>query len=164
MKYEANVKYSERLVKQAVFAYWKKSVGYALPAVIIFMALLAGYLIYAGNYSWLTGLVLSSVGIGAICIFALFVVHYLNSMKKLKEMAIPEAILTAETKSFTVTTSKASSTIQWSIIQEVWCYEGFWLLLFSKAQFMTIPLENIPEEMKSFLINKVEEAGGKVVC
>jgi hypothetical protein len=44
----------------------------------------------------------------------------------------------------------------------VWRFESYWLLLFSKAHFATIPLEGISEQMRVYVLERVKCAGGKI--
>jgi hypothetical protein len=52
--------------------------------------------------------------------------------------------------------------LKWEAIKDVWGFEGFWLLLFSKAHFVTIPLEDVSSEMRLLVIEKVKQSGGSV--
>ena len=163
MKYEISLKYSKKLVQQAVIAYWKKSIGLPLPIVCILMTIFGGYLLFKGSHSLLAVAILTSTAIGFAIILSAYIVHYKNSMNKLNKMGIPEAILIAEDDCFTITTSKSSSINQWSVVKEAWCYDDFWLLLFSKAHFITIPLDNMPSEAKLYIIKQIKDAGGRIV-
>jgi hypothetical protein len=44
----------------------------------------------------------------------------------------------------------------------VWKLKSCWLLLFSKAHFMTFPLANVSEEMRTFILQRIAANGGKV--
>jgi hypothetical protein len=89
-------------------------------------------------------------------------VHYRNSMGKLRDMKEPLATFVAEEESFTLASDHGSSTLKWEAIKEVWGFDGFWLLLFSKAHFATIPLEGLTDEMRAYVLEKVKQGGGKV--
>ena len=55
-----------------------------------------------------------------------------------------------------------TTTFNWSTIKEIWQFDDFWLLLFSRAQFATLPTACLPAEMRDFIAEKVRSAGGKV--
>jgi hypothetical protein len=87
-------------------------------------------------------------------------VHYRNSMAKFRDMKEPVATFLADEDSFTLTSDYGSSTLKWKAIKEVWEFEGFWLLLFSKANFATIPLDGVSDEMRSYVLERVKRNGG----
>ena len=89
-------------------------------------------------------------------------VHYRNSMAKFRDMKEPVATFVADEASFTLASDHGSSTLKWEAIKEVWGFEGFWLLLFSKAHFATIPLEGLSTEMRAYILEKVKRGGGSV--
>jgi hypothetical protein len=42
--------------------------------------------------------------------------------------------------------------MRWSTVKEIWRFPDFWLLLFSKAQFATIPAQCVPMAMQDFVL------------
>jgi hypothetical protein len=44
----------------------------------------------------------------------------------------------------------------------VWRFPTHWVLLFSKAHFFTFPLAGVSQEMQTFVIERIQGAGGKV--
>lgn len=132
-----------------------------IVSVVVMSALLA-WRLAEGDKSWRVGLLAAVVGLGIIMPLAVFLVHYKNSMSKFREMASPMATLVAEESSFTLSSDRGTSTLRWDAIKEVWRFETYWLLLFSKAHFATLPLEGISEQMRSYLLERVRTAGGKI--
>ncbi|KQZ30488.1 hypothetical protein [Duganella sp. Root1480D1] len=91
MSHQAILTYDKQLLRRAVLAYWRRSVGVRLPLALSVVAIAFAWLLAEG------------------------------------------------------------------------CYSGFWLLLFSKAQFITLPLETVSQEMQAFVLKSVQASGGKVV-
>ncbi len=56
-----------------------------------------------------------------------------------------------------------TTTFNWSVVKELWKFKDCWLILYSKAQFNTLPLADIPQEMRTFVELKIRSAGGKVI-
>ena len=77
-------------------------------------------------------------------------------------MKTPEARLAVAEAGLTVTSDLARSEIPWSTVTGVWRFHDFWLLVFSQSQFITIPLEAVPLDVRSRIMASVEKAGGKV--
>ena len=105
----------------------------------------------------------TTLAISVAFLIGVYLVHYRNSINKFKEMGRPQATFVAEESSFTLTSGIGSSTMRWSSVIEVWRFPGFWLLLFSKAQFVTLPLADMPIEMQDFTLQQIKSAGGKIV-
>ncbi|GAD03410.1 hypothetical protein AALB_3490 [Agarivorans albus MKT 106] len=78
-------------------------------------------------------------------------------------MGKPEATLELESYRFRVASGAGSSEIEWSLIKQVWKFDGLWLLFFSAGEFMTLPTENISGENLEFILTRLEEVGAKVV-
>ncbi|MFC4310355.1 YcxB family protein [Steroidobacter flavus] len=162
MEHQAKLQYDASLLREALFGFWWRAItGRLLLALVVCIASFA-YFWANGDRSWIVGafgaLLLFSVGM----IVAVYFVHSANMNRKLKDMGTPEAIFTASETSFSVVSGAGSSTIPWSSITDVWKLERCWLLLFSKAQFITVPLADVPEEMRAFILQRISAAGGKV--
>ncbi|MFZ4732759.1 MAG: YcxB family protein [Pirellulales bacterium] len=57
---------------------------------------------------------------------------------------------------------QAGHEIPWSTVTAVWRFPTFWLLVFSQSQFITIPLESLPLDVRSRIEASVEKAVGMV--
>lgn len=162
MMHEATLVYTEVLLKEAVFGFWRRTVG---VGIFIAAALVCAYLVYAlgvGSPSWVEGALGAVVVLAMLMPMALYLVHYRKSFRKFRAMREPRALMRAEDSSLTVSSDAGSSTIPWSRVSEVWRFPGFWLLLFSKAEFMTVPTVGVSAEMQTFILQKVQASGGKL--
>lgn len=162
MHYQTTLVYTEPLLRQAVFAFWRRTVGVGFLLALLFLACAFAFLVWQGNRSWFVGalgaIVVAGFGIAA----AIYFVHIRNSLARFRAMGASEATLVLEDSSFTVSTGLGSSTLQWSAVKEVWQFPSFWLLLFSRAQFLTLPLASVPADAQEFILSQVAAAGGKV--
>jgi len=160
--HSATLKYDEHLVNRAVRSYWRRSLG---VGVLIAVPLLCVFLVMRiadGDRSWYVGLLAGAVLIGIAMPILVYWVHYRNSMAKFRDMKVPVATFVADEDSFTLASDHGSSTLKWEAIKEIWGFEGFWLLLFSKAHFATIPLEGLSDEMRTYVVERVKRSGGSV--
>ncbi len=162
MPHHATLTYNEPLLRRAVLAFWRRTIGVAFPLVTAVLAASLIYYLLQGNSSWFTGVLATVLFFSIICMPTLYFVHYRNVLTKFRNMGAPQASFLAEETSFTVASDLGSSTLKWSAIVEVWCFDEFWLLLFSKAQFMTLPLSSLSPEMKAFILQQIQASGGKV--
>jgi hypothetical protein len=163
MRHAATLRYDERLVSRAVLRFWLRSMSWpTLVGVAIVVAALTTRLA-VGDRSWVVGLLGGIALLGVVLPAAVYVIHYRNSMAKLRELGNPVATLLVEESSFTLSSDAGASTLKWSAVTELWRFDTFWLLLFSKAHFATIPLEGVSAEMQSYIAGRVDATGGKVL-
>jgi preprotein translocase subunit YajC len=155
--------YTEPLLKQAVFAFWRRTVGTGFFVVLVLIACSFIFLLWRGDRSWLVG------AIGAIIVFALllaalvYFIHLRNTLRKFRAMGTLTATLEIDDATFTVSSPLGNTTLSWSAVTELWCFPTFWLLLFSKAQFITIPLVSVSNQTQDAMLNLVSKVGGKIV-
>jgi hypothetical protein len=132
-----------------------------LVALAFLIGMLA-FLLFDGDRSWRVGALAVAVIFGTAFVVAIYVVHYRNAVRKFKDMGSPQATIKASESSFTVTSGAGSSTLPWSSVTEVWQFKNVWLLLFSKAQFITLPLSCVSPEFREFVVQRVSSTGGKI--
>jgi drug/metabolite transporter (DMT)-like permease len=162
MSHEATLIYSEALLRQAVFAFWRRSVGVGFLAALLVAVLGLVVLVAQGMASWLVGTIAAVLVLGIGFAAAVYVVHYRNSLRKFRQMDKPQATFRADESSFTIVSDIGPSTLQWSAVKELWQFPSVWLLLYSKAQFTTLPLACLSPETQAYIVQRVRESGGKV--
>ena len=163
MSYHATLFFSEPLVRQAAQAFWRRTVGIGFPFALAVMAAWLAALLWQGVTTWLVGALAMVLGFSVVILVLIYVVHYRNGLRKFREMGPPRASFQAEDATFTITSGLGSATLSWSSVREVWRFDQFWLLLFSKGQFSTLPLACVPAEMQTFIQQRVQATGGKIV-
>jgi hypothetical protein len=164
MTRHATLKYSESLVVQAVRAYWRRSVG---SMTLLAAAAIVGLFIWSllrGDRSWLMGLLAGATLLVVALPLAVYLTHYRNSLGKFRSMRSPQAAFSADDETFTISSDQGTVTLPWSSIQELWCFASFWLLLFSRAQFATFPLDGVPVELREFVLLRAKTAGAKIAA
>jgi hypothetical protein len=162
MQHRTTLRYTEQLVSQAVRLYWRKTVGFGLPVAVALIIAFLTWRLVDGDRSWIVGASAAVGLLGVLMPVAVYVVHYRNSMGKFREMSQPVAELVADQDTITMSSDRGSSSLKWELVKEVWRFETVWLLLFSKAQFMTLPLADLPGPMQAFILERVKSFGGKI--
>jgi drug/metabolite transporter (DMT)-like permease len=162
MSHEATLIYSETLLRQAVFAFWRRSVGVGFIVALLVGALGLIVLIAQGVASWLAGALAAVLVLGIGFAAAVYFVHYRKSLRKFRQMDKPQATFRADESSFTMSSDIGATTLQWSAVKELWQFPGVWLLLYSKAQFSTLPLACLSPETQAYIVQRVRASGGKV--
>ena len=162
MPHEATLIYSTTLLRQAVFAFWRRSVGVGFFVALLIAALGLVVLVALGQSSWIIGGLGAVLALGTAFPIVVYVVHYRRSLQKFHQMDNPQAMFRAEESSFTMVSDIGTTTLQWSAVKELWQFSNVWLLLYSKAQFTTLPLACLPPETQAYIVHCVRAAGGKV--
>jgi hypothetical protein len=162
MSHEATLIYSEALLRHAVFSFWRRSVGVGFIVALLVGALGLGVLVAQGVASWLVGTFAAVLVLGIAFATVVYVVHYRNSLRKFRQMDKPRATFRADESSFTLSSDIGTTTLQWSAVKELWQFPSVWLLLYSKAQFSTLPLACLSPETQAYIVQRVRASGGKV--
>ncbi len=162
MSHTVVLTYNAAIIRDAVFCFWHRTVGWGFIIALIGMVISLVVLLLSGDRSWLVGVNASALIIGIGFAVTLYLVHYRSSMAKFQGLSSGQATLAVTDGTLSLSSELGSSTLPWSAVKEVWQFEGVWLLLFSKAQFVTLPVPALSAEVQSFVLQKVRAAGGKV--
>ena len=162
MQQQATLIYSEPLLRKAVSVFWRRTVGLSFLFALLFTASSLAVLIWYGDRAWLVGVVGAILFLAIALALLVYFVHRHNALAKFRAMGAPTASLTIDHASLTMTSELGSTTLPWSSVKEIWQYPSFWLLFFSKGQFVTLPLASVPAEMRAFILGRVSATGGKV--
>lgn len=154
--------YSEKMVREAVKLYWYRQTGIAFPVSTLLLATYVSYLFISGNHSWYVGVLGTIALIAIILIPSFYFIHLNRSLNHLKEMKEPEAYLELTDKRLIMYSDLGRSEIVWATIKKVWCFNNILLLVFPAGEFVSLPLGNMPDEAKDYLISKAKENGADI--
>lgn len=157
------LRYTESMLRQAVFFFWRRKVGLVLPTALVVTAASLSMLFLAGRREWWMAVwALLLTGVASIIPLLYFVQRH-NVLGKFWAMREPVATMTLDEGTFTVSSDLGSATMPWSGIREVWRQPAFWLVFLSESQFVTLPLASMPSDAQAFLIERATQAGARVV-
>lgn len=159
----ATLHYSEALVRSAVVAFWWRTVGWKFVVAFLALAGALGYLVLAGDRSWLVGALGAVLGLALALVVTIYVVHLRGSLQRFRRMTTKEASLTADSDKLVLASDVGTSELRWAAVCDVWRFERFWLLFFSRAQFVTLPVADLDGHAQEFIAERVRIHGGKVV-
>ena len=157
---ETKLHYSEPLLREAVRSFFFRAVirGFG-PLFFVACGLLVvclAYLLWSGDRSWTVGAFAAGLAFVGILFLVIYLAHYRNTIGRFRQMRSPEATLSYDDERFTLTSELGSATMPWSSITEVWRFPRFWLLLFSRSQFVTLPLDALDDSTKDFITQKTK--------
>lgn len=163
MAYRATFIYDRALLSNAVFHFCRRALGVRFVVAFSITVLAWGSTLISGGTSWVSGFCAAAVLMAAVFSVAIYVIHYRNALAKLAQMGEPRALFIADTESFSMSSGAGQATLPWSSVTELWAFDTVWLLLFSKAQFVTLPLACMSNDMRAFIAERVKSAGGRIV-
>ena len=157
---ETKLRYSEPLLREAVRCFVLRVVIRQLGGVFLVLVALViacvAFLISRHDRSWTVGFLIATVLFIGVFIASVFVAHLRNTIGRFRQMRTPEATLGYDEQQISLTSELGSATMPWSVITEVWRYPRFWLLLFSRSQFVTLPLDCLDEHARAFITRKTD--------
>jgi YcxB-like protein len=162
MSHEVILHYDEHLLRQAVLRFWWRIIGVRFIIALIVMGACLAWLVSHGDRSWFVGVVATVLALAVAFIVAIYFVHYRSAMRRFKNMGEPEGTLTVSETSLTLSSGAGSSTFVWSAVTELWQFPAFWLMFFSKSQFITLPLADFTPEAKAFVLERLKASGAKI--
>lgn len=150
--------YNQEIVRAAVFHFWLKTVGIMhLVIALVVLPIGLGVLLHSGDKSWLVGAFSTLFFLYLVLIAAIYIIHYRQTLGKLQAMGNTEATFIADDTNFTISSTAGSSTLPWSAIKEIWPFKEFWILLFSKSQFMIFPLAGVSQEVRDYIYERIKD-------
>ncbi len=162
MIHRATLTYTPALVRQSVWAFWRRTVGITLSITQLLLTAYLVVVIREGNMGWLVGVFGTLVALGYAYLVALFVVRWRVGMVSLKAMGSTEATLEFNEEGFSLRSGAGQMGLPWRSVREVWRYPGYWMLLLSPSQYLTLPLDTVPESVQEAILSCVREHGGKL--
>lgn len=154
--------YTEPLVRRGVRRFSARSIGWAYPIAVLLLASSFAFGLARGNRSWTSGL------LGAVLGYSILVPLQFHRKQRAAALADFQSLdgkpiaFGGNEESFSLQSPAGSAEHPWRAISEVWWYEDFWLLVFSKGNFMTFPLDGVPALDQAFLLERVKAHGGKI--
>jgi YcxB-like protein len=157
---EIKLRYSEPLLREAVRAFVFRTIirGFGLRFFVAcaMVGCCIAYLLAHGDRSWVVGALASTLLFVGVFFLIIYRAHYCNTVGRYRQMRVPEASLAYTEEQFTLTSEMGSATLPWSAITEVWRYPRFWLILFSRSQFSTLPIDCLDAETRAFITRKTQ--------
>ncbi len=146
--------YTEPLIRRAVHAFWWRTTGWMFFLAIALLAGAVGVGLYAGERSWWIGVMGTVLGIGSLLAATIYLVHLRGSLARFRRMENPIGTLELDEERFRVSSDVGMSEMNWNAITEIWCYPEFWLVFFSRAQFVTLPTAEFDASSREFFLAK----------
>ncbi|HZC81526.1 MAG TPA: hypothetical protein VE222_07355, partial [Nitrospiraceae bacterium] len=84
MSHEATLIYSESLLREAVFGFWRRSIGTGFILMLVVLAVVLGVLVVLGAPLWIIVTLAVLLVLAAAVAVALYIGYYRNSLRKFR--------------------------------------------------------------------------------
>ena len=116
---------------------------------------------FTGKWFWTVIVLMIVLTIVSLLLAALYFAHKKHTVDELRKMVEPTARIRVDENSFSITSELGARELNWNASPDLWKFDDFWLLFFSKADFVLLPLASIPIEMRRFISKQVQCADRK---
>lgn len=153
--------YTEPLVRRAVRRFCGRTIGWVYPVMVLVLLACFVLRLVEGDRSWITGVFGVVLGFAFLVPAVLYRNQLAAALFKFRALEGEPVAFGGTEASFSVQSPAGSAELPWRSIVAVWRFDDFWLLIFSKAHFVTFPLDGVPAEAQAFLLERVKAHGGK---
>ena len=159
-RFRFSVAYEPAAMKAAVRAYVFRAFtvdhNWVSTAAITAVVVCAGFLLFARDFGFVTGLFAGLVVALVILVVTVGWAHWRGMKAKLARMKEPHTVFVLSDEAVEVTTDQGSGRFAWETIHQIWKFKRVWLLMFDLNRFVTLPLADAPTEALRFLDEKVQ--------
>jgi hypothetical protein len=153
--------YSRNAVNEAVVAFWKRRNLHKreliLSALLLLGLIVLAYLRREERSNW-------GIALLTLCIFSFWLLRIgeffwfrrkkLNAWRSLENGTVK---VTVDDNGFTFTSAMGESQMAWREVKAISKLARIWLIVWSDFEFSFLPVEQISEEMKSFIAARVRD-------
>jgi hypothetical protein len=161
MNYQFTIQFSAEHIKYACSKYFVRFVGIVFPVACLVVAGFAVIGVVSEKSGLLSGFLLAIAlsGLGII------VAAYFQGRK----YALSQFRKTGNTVNYELSdeffkakSEMGSIELKWDSFKALWIFQKVWLLVFDKNGYLTLPADQISNEVKEFLKQTIVSVGGKV--
>src|SRR5437867_5663296 len=160
MEHRAHVVYDRDIIAEAARRYAVRSIRWdGFAAFFVLLGVLA-YLIANGDRSWVVGFLATVVLLMPIAGATIYVVPYRRSLASFERMSSKTADFSFAETGLRMSSDLGQQEFLWQLVDRVWTYPRVWLLFVGGA-YMTLPIGNLDEETKRFILEQIKHLGGR---
>jgi formate hydrogenlyase subunit 3/multisubunit Na+/H+ antiporter MnhD subunit len=162
MTTQFTIKFTEEHIKYAVRGFFTRYVGIGLPIMFSFLAAVLVQQFFTDQTDWLFGLLLALLVMGVGVFVAAYFQRLGYALRQLKKMGDCAVHYEFTDERIKAVSSLGSTEVKWEVFKALWIFPRVWLLMFDKASYLTFPSDQLSEETKNILKQKVAAVGGKI--
>jgi hypothetical protein len=130
--------------------------------MFLLLAVVLAQPIFTGQTDWLFGSLLVVLVMGVGIFVAAYFQRLSHAIAQLKMMG--DGMVHYEITNDRIKASSAlgSTEVKWETFKALWIFPRVWLLMFDKAGYLTLPADQMNEDVKDFLKTRIAAVGGKI--
>ena len=117
---------------------------------------------FTGQTDWLFGSLLVVLMMGAGLFASAYFMRLNHAVGLLKKMGTPVVSYELTVERVKASSNLGTTEVKWEMFSELWIFPRVWLLLFDKANYLTLPSNQLSEEVKDFLKMRITAVGGRI--
>lgn len=160
--HETELHYSEELIINAVKSFFRRKIGVAVPIFTVLITAFVIYNIIDGDRSWLMGAIGTLNVMLILFIGILYFSHKYFALKWFRRFDGGLVALSMDEDQFHLSSNVGSSHLKWNLIDKIWDFDGYFLVIFSLNEFVTVPTDQMSAEAKEFFFDTAQNAGAKI--
>lgn len=162
MTNQFTIKFNEEHIKYAVRKFFARYLGIGFPVMFLLLAVALAQRIFTAQTDWLFGSLLVVLVMGVGIFVAAFFQRRSHALAQLKKMADGSVHYELSEERIKASSSLGSTEVKWEVFKALWIFPRVWLLMFDKAGYLTLPADQMSEDVKDFLKQRIAAVGGKI--
>ena len=162
MSYMIHLVYTEALLGKVAWRRYVRLVVFAkLGALTVTFGILFGLTLAFGDWEYQL-----LVGYPFVLLFALLFSSYRvyrQAMRGFFVRAQQGVTCVISDEAFSLETDQIVTTMKWPFVKELEQAEDWWTLSLANTTMLILPLENLPPDARTFVLDRVRASGGKLV-
>lgn len=157
---EFDIVYDDDVQRHAVSTFVRHRLvrGFGCLGIMVILLLvgIAGYRLWLGDTTWLTGALVTFLLLLAIFFSTIWLMHRRLMRQKLHAIPSRRGRVRLDDAAITITTESATVSLSWDGFTEWWRLPRCWLLFVAPNNFVTLPLDGVGEEAKAAVAARLQ--------
>ena len=162
MNVQFAIEFTEEHVKYACRRWFARYIGVGFPIMVLFLGVLIAGELMVGKTDWMFG-ALVVVFVMAVGINVAIYFRRINAaVSQLRKTEGATVAFEFSDERFKASSSMGSTELKWEAFKELWIFPKVWLLMLNRAIYLSLPADQLNEDVKRFLKQKIAALGGKI--
>lgn len=161
MSHQFTIQFTEEHIKYACRKFFARFVGIVFPTLCLLVAAVAVLRMASGKADLLSGVFLTVAVLGLFFVLAAYFQRLAYSLSHFRKTGKTVSYELSE-ELFKAKSGLGATEVKWEAFKAIWTFRKVWLLMFDKANYLTLPADQISNDVKEFLKRKIISVGGKI--
>jgi len=162
VNHELTIRYNNDIVRRVARQFLYRWFGASGFFALALSWLMATGLIATGNRQWYVIALMTFVAVSSISLVAIFVIYGRRAVIGLRRFDPPDVRFAFTDDGLTCQSSLGESSLRWSAVQKVWRLKEAILVFVGPHQYITIPINQVPEGVLTEVLDRIRENGAPI--